>query len=55
MEEIITFPVWSISFPVLKTNFESLGKYGEDIVKEFFDQRPGSGRNNSISCFENQF
>ena len=55
MGEIIPFPVWVILFPVLKTNFELLGKYGENVVKKFFDQRPGSVRNNSISCFRNQF
>ena len=36
MGEIILFPVWSISFPVLKTNFEFPGKYGEDVEKEVF-------------------
>ena len=59
--EIIPFPICMILFTVLKTNFEFCGIYGEDVIKEVFDQRLGTGRNNSISyldisipCFENQ-
>ena len=51
--EIILFPVWMIPFPVLKTNFEPFGSNKKHFVKKFLDQRLGSGRNNSISCFEN--
>ena len=36
MEVIIQFAVWIISLPVLKTNFEFLSKYGEDLVREDF-------------------
>ena len=36
--EIIQFPVWMIPFPVLKINFEVLGRYGKDVVKEVFDR-----------------
>ena len=35
MGKIIPFPVWIILFPVLKINFEFLGRYGEDVVKDF--------------------
>ena len=34
MGEIIIFPVWINPFPVLKINFELLGRYEEDFVKE---------------------
>ena len=61
MGEIIQFPVGIIPFPVLKLNFEPLGSNDKHFVKEVFYQRPGSVRNdsisclnNSISCFENQ-
>ena len=54
--------VWIIPFPVLKINFEPLGSNERHLYKKFLNQRPGSGRNNSISCldnsisyFENQF
>ena len=40
MGEIIPFHIWIIPFPVLKINFEFLGRYGEDVIKEVFDQRP---------------
>ena len=53
MGEIIPFPVGIISFPVLKINFETLGTNEKHLVKEVFDQRPGSGTNNSISCLDN--
>ena len=63
MGEIIPFPVWMIPFPVLKVlqiDFELLVINEKHLVKEVFDQRPGNGRNNSISfldnsisCFEN--
>jgi len=46
----------------LKIIFEPLGTNEKHSVKEVFDQRPGSERNNSISClddsiscFENYF
>ena len=51
-----------IPFPVLKINLKLLWKNVKHLVKEVFDQRAGSGINNSISCldnsvscFENQF
>ena len=50
MGEIIPFPVWIIPFPVLKINFEPLGTNERHFVKEVFYQRPGSGRNDSVSC-----
>ena len=53
MGEIIPFPVWMIPFPVLKINFKPLGTNERHLVKEVFDQRPGSRRNNSISCLDN--
>ena len=51
--EIIPFPVWTIPFPVLKINFEFFGTYKKHFGKEFFYQRPRSGRNNFISCLHN--
>ena len=35
--EIIQFPLWIILFPVSKINFEFLGRYEEDVVKEVFE------------------
>ena len=62
MGEIIPFLVRIILFPILKINFELLGKNGKPLEKDVFVQRPGSGRNNSISwsnhyifCFGNNF
>ena len=52
MEEIITFPVWIIPIPALKTSSEALGTKEKHFAKEDFYQRPGSGRNNSISCLD---
>ena len=59
--EIILFPIWIILFPVLKINFEPHRTNEKHFLKKVFDQRPGSWRNNSISClddsiscFENQ-
>ena len=49
MGEIIPFLVRIILFPILKINFELLGKNGKPLEKDVFVQRPGSGRNNSIS------
>ena len=40
MGEIIRFPVWIIPYPVLKIQFQFLGKYEGDVVKKVFDQRP---------------
>ena len=34
--EIIPFPVWIISFPVLKIDFEPLGSNVKHFVKEVF-------------------
>ena len=53
MGKIIPFPVWIIPFPVLKINFKPLGLNDTQFVKDVFDQRPGSGRKNSISCLDN--
>ena len=60
MGEITPFLVWIIRFPELKINFETLGTYEKHLEKKFFDQRFGSGSNNSIfslhnsiSCIEN--
>ena len=36
MGEIIPFPVWLIPYPGLKINFDLLGKYGEDVVKDVY-------------------
>ena len=52
MGEIIPFPAWIIQFPVLKINFETLGTNEKGIVREVFDKRPGSLRNNSVSCLD---
>ena len=54
--------IWIIPFSILKIDFEPLGSNGKHFEKKFFDQRPGIGRydsisclDDSISCFENQF
>ena len=39
-----------IPFPVLKINLKLLWKNVKHLVEEVFDQRAGSGGNNSISC-----
>ena len=53
MGKIIPFSVWIIPFPVLKINFEQFGTNERYFVKEVFDPRPESGRNNYISCLDN--
>ena len=34
MGVIIPFPVWIIPFPVLKTNFGFIGRYGKYVKRE---------------------
>ena len=52
--EIILFTVWIIPFPVLKTSLWTPWiKWEIFYKKNSFDQSPGSGSNNSISCVDN--
>ena len=53
MGEIIPVPVWIIPFPVLKINFELLGKNKNHFVKEVFHQRYAKLKKaNSLSVSE---
>ena len=53
MGEIILFPVLIISFSVFNSFFNSLVSMEKMLQTECFDQRPRSGRNNSVSCLDN--
>ena len=52
VQEIIPFPDLMILFPVLKIELEPSGSNEKHLVKEVFDQKPGSWRKNSISCLD---
>ena len=43
---------WDHNFCCIIVDFEPLGTNEKHFVNKFFDQRPGSGRNNSISCLD---